>query len=207
MFGSAFPLKKKKKSTISTILAVALSLTKEKIKLNWKGDTGITGSLFLYLWWLTHFQVINWAGWCHKLIKSFSRAFFFYVCHIHTDTWQFLMYFLRKDWRLLTQLCVHIQFSQLMRHCPTWSKTWMISSQKGNLCHLKQRSLETTGNGRQLSPTRIWLAKMRLVHFHLLAWLNIKIILRICLFFSFFLKFLWEVFNNSCTRVEEMEAW
>lgn len=75
-----------------------------------------------------------------------------------------------------------------MRHCLTWSKTRMISSQKGNLCRLKQRSLETTGNGRQLSPTRIWLAKMRLVHFHLLAWLNIKSFFVSVCFLLFFLS-------------------
>ena len=53
------------------IKCIALATTKAKNE-----DAGITKSLFVQLQGLIHFSVINRAGWCHKLIRSFCRAFF-----------------------------------------------------------------------------------------------------------------------------------
>lgn len=92
--------------------------------------TGITKSLLVQLQGLICFSVINWAGWCHKLIRSSRRAFFSPVQQEKLQTANIALF------------TCSVQSAD--GHCPMWSETQMISSHKGNLSSLKQSSLEKT---------------------------------------------------------------
>lgn len=143
---------------------------------------------------LISFSVINWAGWCHKLIRSFCKVFF--PPPVQQDRLQ------TANAALFTR---SVQSAD--GHYHMWSETQVISSQKGNLSSLKQSSLKRPLVMADSTDLKIPGCQNKIVSFSFAVLAKSQVHSSNLFGFFFFLRFLWAVINNSCTRVVAMVVW